>query len=720
MPVGSRCPDVSVRGFWRLPAVRRRMDCRTGLLERWVKFIADTEKVTVSHHYVAALWREAGLKPHRQGTFKLSRDPRFAEKVADIVGLYLDPPAGAVVLSVDEKTQVQALDRTQPLLPVDFGATEKRTHDYVRHGTTNLFAALDTGSGAVYGECHPTRDGARFLTFLKAAVKPHADKRIHVILDSRARQVSPMRDSVMVRLSSPLVGVESVRRSPPSVSEPLAQRPLAGPAGSALRACPTARHLAEQLQAGRWSADQDYPHRQNEVHSSAKQDCDIDKSGLYSRQSRSKISIVVLDDAGHELIERHMAEQLREVAKYTRVVLINGPRQAGKTTLLEQLHAELGGWLRSLDVDVERASARADPEGYVMSAPRPTFLDEVQRTGDPLILAIKTATDRDRRPGQFFLSGSTRFLTVPTLSESLAGRVAILDLWPLSVAERAGVRPEIIAQLLTNPQAVLGIETAPVTRHEYLQLACTGGFPEVVRRPVGRARSRWFSDYLRTVTQRDVRELKQVEHMERLPRFMRYLAAITAQELNVAEAGRVIGVDAGTIRSDLALFETVYLVHRLSAWSQNLTAKIKKRSKIHVVDSGFAAWLRGQSADSLARPTAEGAGPIMETFVINELMKLRAAGDLEVDLYHFRDRDGREIDCILQTADGRVVGVEVKASMTVNIHDFRHLSFARDRLGDQFITGVVFYTGARALPFGDRLMALPMNLLWNGQSVSGL
>lgn len=429
---------------------------------------------------------------------------------------------------------------------------------------------------------------------------------------------------------------------------------------------------------------------------------------------------MVHDEAGHELIERHMLEQLREVAEYTRVVLINGPRQAGKTTLLQQLHAELGGWLRSLDVDVERASARADPEGYIMSAPRPTFLDEVQCAGDPLILAIKTATDRDRRPRQFFLSGSTRFLTVPTLSESLAGRVAILDLWPLSVAERSGVRPEIIAQLFTEPQVVLGTEPAPVTRHEYLQLACAGGFPEVVQRPAGRARSRWFSDYLRTVTQRDVRELKRIEQTDRLPRFMRYLAAITAQELNVAEAARVIGVDAGTIRSDLALFETVYLVHRLPAWSRNLTAKIKKRSKIHVVDSGFAAWLRGQSADSLARPTAEGAGPIMETFVINELMKLRAATELEVDLYHFRDRDGREIDCILQTPDSRVVGVEVKASATVNVHDFRHLSFARDRLGDEFITGALFYTGARALPFGDRLMALPINLLWNGQSVSSL
>jgi transposase len=155
------------------------------------KFIARTEDVSVSWNYVAKLWRETGLKPHRQGTFKLSRDPAFAEKVADIVGLYLDPPGGAVVLSVDEKTQVQALDRTQPLLPIDFGATEKRTHDYVRHGTTNLFASLNVGTGEVLGDCRPTRDGAEFLTFLRKAVKPYAGGEIHVVLDNLSTHDTP-------------------------------------------------------------------------------------------------------------------------------------------------------------------------------------------------------------------------------------------------------------------------------------------------------------------------------------------------------------------------------------------------------------------------------------------------------------------------------------------------------------------------------------------------
>jgi transposase len=155
------------------------------------RFVTRTEGVSVSHFYVAKLWRENKLRPHRHGTFKLSRDPEFAEKVADIVGLYLDPPGGAVVLCIDEKTQIQALDRTQPLLPMTFDASEKRTHDYVRHGTTNLFAALNVGTGEVYGECKPTRNGADFLAFLKAAVKRHPGREVHVVLDNLSTHSTP-------------------------------------------------------------------------------------------------------------------------------------------------------------------------------------------------------------------------------------------------------------------------------------------------------------------------------------------------------------------------------------------------------------------------------------------------------------------------------------------------------------------------------------------------
>jgi transposase len=184
----------AIRG--RILALTRTSPPKETGLSRWssramAAFIARTEGVPVSYHYVAKLWREHGLRPHRQGTFKVSKDPEFAGKVADIVGLYLNPPGGAVVLSVDEKTQIQALDRTQPVLPIAFGASEQRTHDYVRHGTTNLFAALNVATGEVYGECKPTRNGADFLAFLKKAVKPHQDKDIHVVLDNLSTHITP-------------------------------------------------------------------------------------------------------------------------------------------------------------------------------------------------------------------------------------------------------------------------------------------------------------------------------------------------------------------------------------------------------------------------------------------------------------------------------------------------------------------------------------------------
>lgn len=178
-----------------LALTRSTPPAQTGL-SHWssrqmARYVSRTEGVSVSWHYVAKLWRDNDLRPHQQGTFKLSRDPRFADKVFDVVGLYLDPPAGAVVLSVDEKTQIQALDRTQPLLPIDFGLTEKRTHDYRRHGTTNLFAALDTGTGEVVADCYPRRAGADFLTFIRKAVKPHAGKDIHVVLDNLSTHDTP-------------------------------------------------------------------------------------------------------------------------------------------------------------------------------------------------------------------------------------------------------------------------------------------------------------------------------------------------------------------------------------------------------------------------------------------------------------------------------------------------------------------------------------------------
>ncbi len=419
-------------------------------------------------------------------------------------------------------------------------------------------------------------------------------------------------------------------------------------------------------------------------------------------------------DRPASLLLRHVSGVLEECIHDFRVTIVNGPRQAGKTTVLQQLHTRLGGAFVTLDDAAERAAVRADPSGYLAAMPRPLFVDEVQRGGNDLVLAIKAAVDHEQRRGAFVLSGSTRFLTVPNLSESLAGRAALVELWPFSVAERIGVPSTFVDQVFTEPGALLTVAPVAVSRHEYLRLCCTGGFPEVTGLASARSRSRWFSSYLTTVTQREVLDLARIRHAELLPRMFRLLAALTAQELNVTALARDLGIDDNTVRAYLPLLETVFLLHQLPAWSRNLTARVKRRPKLHLTDTGLAAWLMEQGPDALAKPGNPAAGSLMETFVVNELVKLLSAADVEVGLFHFQDRDGREIDCVLETPAGRVVGIEVKASATVRGEDFRHLTLMRDRVGEDFVAGIVFHTGDRPLPFGDRMLALPISMLWNG------
>ena len=414
------------------------------------------------------------------------------------------------------------------------------------------------------------------------------------------------------------------------------------------------------------------------------------------------------------LVRRHAEPLLAECVADFRVTILNGARQVGKTTLLRELHRRLGGAFVTLDDEDQRASARGDPRGYLEALPRPLFVDEVQRAGDPFVLAIKAEVDRNPTPGLFVLSGSTRFLTVPTLSESLAGRAALIELWPFSVAERAGAAPTLLHRLFEDPASLLHDRPEPMTRHEYLRLACAGGFPEALTRRSARSRALWFSSYLTTVTQREVLEIGRVRNVDVLPRLFRLLATLTGQELNVAEIARSLGIDDGSVRSYLSLFETVFLVHQVPAWSRNLTSRIKRRPKVHLTDTGLAAWLLQQSPDALARPGNAVAGALLETFVVDELAKIRSVTELEIGMFHLQDRDGGEVDCILETPAGRTVGIEIKAARTVRAEDFRHLASLRDRLGTDFVAGVVFFTGDSPLPFGDRLVALPISLLWGG------
>lgn len=416
-------------------------------------------------------------------------------------------------------------------------------------------------------------------------------------------------------------------------------------------------------------------------------------------------------------VDRHLRPVVEELLGDLRVVVINGPRQSGKTTLLRQIHATHGGGFYTLDQPELHRFAVNDPVGFVRDARRPTFIDEVQRGGDELVRAIKIAVDEDPRPGSFILSGSSRFLTIPTLSESLVGRAAVLDLWPLSVAERAGVWPRLIDQILTDHASLRALPPSSLTRLDYLKLACAGGFPELLRARSARGRANWFRGYLTTVVQRDIRELAQVRQAAELPRMLSLLAGRTAQPVKAAPLAESLGLDHSTVARYLPLLEQVYLIHFLPAWSNNLTARATRTPKLHFVDTGVVARLINRSPQSLAESHGIEAGAIFETFVVNEIMKQAALAESEVQVFHYRDRDGAEIDCVLETADRRIVGIETKLAMTVNEADLRHLRAMRDRQGEQFICGLLVYCGQHVIPFGERLLAVPASALWSGAPV---
>jgi uncharacterized protein len=395
---------------------------------------------------------------------------------------------------------------------------------------------------------------------------------------------------------------------------------------------------------------------------------------------------------------------------YARIVVINGPRQAGKTTLARSMCLDRGGTFVSLDIEANRRAAVEDPTGFLVQ-PAPLFIDEAQRAGDPLLLSMKAAVDEDPRPGRFLITGSSKFLTVPTLSESLAGRVDIVDLWPLSQGEIEGTRERFIDRLFEDPTGLRHSRPGEIPRQEYFERICRGGFPAVLDLSAA-DRRRWFTNYARTVTLREVLNVARPRRAEELPALLRLLAARTAQELNVSALATALEMPRSTLTDYLPLLETVYSFHRLPAWSRNLTSKVVRHPKIHLTDSGLAAHLLGVDAQALMKPTSSATGPLLETFVAGEIARQLTWGSTDARLHHFRDRDGAEVDCVLESSDGRVAAVQVTASASVPSRSLRGLKLLRDKLGSAFVHGVILYTGAMPLPFGDRITALPLAAVW--------
>lgn len=408
---------------------------------------------------------------------------------------------------------------------------------------------------------------------------------------------------------------------------------------------------------------------------------------------------------------RRLEPVIAEALRAFRVVVVTGPRQAGKTTIVQRALAGGGSFAR-LDDESTLQAALADPVGFAASGETPRAIDEIQRGGDPLVRAIKVAVDQSNAPGQFLLNGSADFLTVPTISESLAGRAAFLELWPFTQGELDGSPDDFLAIAFTDPDALADREPSALMIGDYLERICAGGFPEAVSLSP-RSRRTWFRNYVRTVTERDITELTGARRSGQLSRLLSLLAARTANELVIAHVHDASGLGSRATTEDyIAFLQMSYLAMTLPAWSRNLTRKITRHPKVHLTDAGLAAHLLGKDPAALARPTDPARGPLLETFVFNELHRQTTWLDDEVRLHHLRDRDGAEIDLVAEAADGRVVAVEVKAAPTATAADARWLAWLRDKISDDFTAGVVLHTGSRAYRLGDRLYAVPVAHVW--------
>ena len=411
------------------------------------------------------------------------------------------------------------------------------------------------------------------------------------------------------------------------------------------------------------------------------------------------------------MLERHLLRVARESLLAFRVTVINGPRQSGKTTLAKQLVGESGSYW-SFDDESVRSAARLDPHGFVEQGPSPVALDEVQRGGDAVVLAVKSVVDRRTERGQFVLAGSTRFLSVPQLSESLAGRAEILDLWPFSQGELLGVRETFLDVLLGDPDELASRRFEVVGREELFDRVLRGGFPELID-ALPATRTRWHRSYVRTVVERDVVTASAITQADELPTLLRLIAANTSGELVAARLAGDARMSVDTVSRYLALLELVGFIVRIGAWTPSLTSREKRHPKVILSDTGLACALVGRNAEGLGSPTSALRGPMLESFVAMELVKQRGWSSRQPTIRHWRDRNGAEVDLIVEGDDGSVAGVEVKASATVASSDVKHLRLLQNNLGDRFTAGVILYLGQRVIPLGEHLWALPVSALWS-------
>lgn len=406
------------------------------------------------------------------------------------------------------------------------------------------------------------------------------------------------------------------------------------------------------------------------------------------------------------IIDRKVSPLVEAALGDTRVVLIAGPRQAGKTTLARKYAGSDRPYV-TLDDAGALSAARADPVGFVRGIGR-TVIDEVQRVPE-LMLAIKESVDRDDTPGRFLLTGSANLATVPMIADSLAGRMATISLLPFAQSEIRSTPGRLLDRLFAGEEPTAGEDA--ILGDEMVALVLRGGYPEALRRATSARRTAWLEDYVAQILDRDVRDVANIDQFDQLPRLLQVLAEHAGQLVNHSSFGAALGLSSVTAQKYVAILERLFLVRTLAPWSSNRLSRLIKTPKLHFLDSGLLAVLREDEEEAL-RQERSRFGAVLESFVVSELLKLASWSERRVSFSHYRTKDQDEVDVVIEDRRGRVVGIEVKASATVRPKDFRGLRQLQEAVGERFMRGLVLHDHDRVTPFGEKLQAAPLSILW--------
>ena len=408
-------------------------------------------------------------------------------------------------------------------------------------------------------------------------------------------------------------------------------------------------------------------------------------------------------------LQRNISQKLLGALKRSPVVLLTGARQTGKSTLVEELLTKNGYSYVTFDDLRFLSAAKNDPIGFISGLEKPIILDEVQRVPE-IFLPIKNYVDQNRKPGIFVLTGSANPLLISNVGDSLAGRMEIINLFPLSQGELSSKQETFLEKAFANQMSELK-PLKDITKQSLYKKLIQGGYPGIQSFDQEGLQN-WFYSYITTILQKDVKDLAQIEGLTQFPNLLQLLATRAGSLLNVAELSRSSGIANSTMHRYLTLLETLFLTILIQPWSKNISKRLVKSPKVYLIDSGILLHLLRVDEKKMFLDN-NLFGKIFENFVITELLKQASWSKNSVKIFHYRTQAGIEVDAVLENSSGDIVGIEIKSNETISKNDFKGLKHLQEVTSKDFVCGIVLYPGNEKVPFGQNLWALPISCLWS-------